>query len=77
LFPGKLLFGEITLLLNIPAKYSRQLTLSLCFPANYKKPTERPSFSSVTMETNLLDWGLNPQLSDHKFAISIELRILD
>jgi hypothetical protein len=45
-FPGKLLCREITLLLYFPAKFSTILTLSLYFPANDRKPTERLSFST-------------------------------
>jgi hypothetical protein len=46
LFPGKLLCREITLLLYLPAKFSRKFTLSIYFPANDRKPTERLSFST-------------------------------
>jgi Ca2+/Na+ antiporter len=38
LFPGKLLFMEITLLLYFSAKFSRIFTLSLYFLANDRKP---------------------------------------
>jgi hypothetical protein len=46
LFPGKLLCREITSLLYCPENFSRKFTLSLYFPANDKKPTERLSFST-------------------------------
>jgi hypothetical protein len=46
LFPGKLFCREITLLIHYPAKFSRKFTLSLYFPANDKKPTEKLYFST-------------------------------
>jgi hypothetical protein len=46
LFPGKLLCRLITLPLCFPAKFSRKFTLLLNFPTNYRKPTEKLSFST-------------------------------
>jgi hypothetical protein len=43
-FPENLLFREITLQLYFLAKFSRKFTLSLYFPVNDSKPTERLSF---------------------------------
>jgi hypothetical protein len=45
LFPGKFLLREINLLLYFPATFSMEFTWSIYFPANKRKPTERPSFS--------------------------------
>jgi hypothetical protein len=59
-FPGKLLCIEITLLLYFPAKFSRKFTLSLYFPANGRKSTERQSFSTEIQWKKLARVRLEP-----------------
>jgi hypothetical protein len=63
LFPGKLLFREITLILYFPAIFSCEFTLSLYYPVNDRQLAERKIFSTEVY----------PQPSDPMSTLSIDL----